>query len=61
MEEHKVGDLVHSGFGLGAIVEINQIGDCYVEWYCKEKNSLRTRFYHHEIMAMKKRLLNELS
>jgi hypothetical protein len=55
--KHKVGDLIYGGFGMGAIIRINEIGDCYVEWYCKEAPALRTKFKYHEITKMRLALL----
>jgi hypothetical protein len=57
--QHKVGDLVHGGFGLGMIVKKTNIGDCIIEWYCPQKDQLRTKFYYEEIAFMKERLNEE--
>ena len=57
---HKVGDLVHCGFGVGAIIKKDVICDCYVEWYCEAAPNLRTKFHHHEIQQFKEQLRKEM-
>ena len=51
--KHSVGDLVHGGWGLGAITKINLYGNYEVEWYCDAAPSLRTEFQYHEITNMR--------
>jgi hypothetical protein len=60
MTNIKVGDLVHCGFGVGIILNVDYFGNCKVHWCIDNRSSLRTDFRYEEIEEFRKRLGEEI-
>ena len=53
MQEHNIGDLLHTGFCLGVIKQKNLNGDYHVEWFDHHDLSVTTIFRATDIKHFK--------